>query len=87
MDCIVLLSNDTDLKTPLEIVKYRLKKKVVIITPTKSLDKPDDPILSNRSHVELKKLSTGNLNITEAHLKNSQFPITIGRVSKPKHWL
>lgn len=26
IDCIVLLSNDTDLKTPLEIVKYRLKK-------------------------------------------------------------
>ena len=34
IDCVVLLSNDTDLKTPLNFVKYRLKKKVVIITPT-----------------------------------------------------
>ena len=26
IDCIALLSNDTDLTTPLEIIKYRLKK-------------------------------------------------------------
>lgn len=35
IDCIVLLSNDTDLTTPLEFVKYRLKKKIVTITPQK----------------------------------------------------
>lgn len=86
IDCIVLLSNDTDLKTPLEIVKYRLKKKVIIITPTKSLENPNEPILSNESHIELKKLSRVNLKIEEDHLKDSQFPNTVKGISKPKHW-
>ena len=86
IDCIALLSNDTDLKTPLKIVKYRLKKKVVIITPTKSLENPGDSILCNKSHIELKKLSGVNLQIEESHLKNSQFQNTIGKISKPKHW-
>ena len=55
--CVVLLSNDTDLKTPLKFVKYRLKKKVVIITPTQRLENPGDPVLANKSHIELRKLS------------------------------
>ena len=79
IDCIVLLSNDTDLTTPLKIVKYKLKKKVVIITPTKSLENPGDPILRNRSHIELRKLSKVNLSIEEHHLKNSQFPDVVIR--------
>ena len=83
---IVLLSNDTDLKTPLEIVKYKLKKKVVIITPTKSLESLEDPIIPNRSHIELRKLSKANLSITESHLKGSLFPNVVNGISKPKGW-
>ena len=86
IDCIVLLSNDTDLKTPLKIVKYRLKKKVVIITPTKELKNPGDPILPNKSHIELRKLSQVNLSIEERHLKSSQFSDVVNGISKPKSW-
>ncbi len=80
------LSNDTDLKTPLKIVKQKLNKKVVIITPTKSLKNSSDSVLSNTAHVDLKKLSQANLQIEEKHLKNSQFPDTINKISKPKTW-
>ena len=50
IDCIVLLSNDTDIKTPLEIVKYKLKKKVVIVTPTKRL-KVRGILFTQTSHI------------------------------------
>ena len=86
IDCIVLLSNDTDLKTPLKFVKYRLKKKVVIITPIIRLDNPDEPIRSNKSHIELRKLSNVNLCIEEHHLKNSQFPDVVNGISKSQDW-
>ena len=86
IDCIVLLSNDTDLKTPLKIVKYRLKKEVIVITPPKELKNPGDPILPLKSHVELRKLSKVNLSIEERHLKNSQFPDLVAGIYKPKSW-
>ena len=86
INCIVLLSNDTDLKTPLKFAKYRLKKKVVVITPTISLKKPNDPICSNKPHIELRKLSNVNLSIEEHHLKNSQFPNIVNGIYKPKNW-
>ena len=85
-DCVVLLSNDTDLKTPLEIVKYKLKKKVIIIPPTKRLEKPGDPIYPNKPHIELRKLSKVNLSIEEHHLKSSQFPNLVNGIYKPKGW-
>ena len=86
IDCIVLLSNDTDLKTPLKFVKYRLKKKVVIITPTKKLESSDKIICPNKSHIELRKLSKVNLSIEEHHLKNSQLLLAVNGISKPKSW-
>ena len=82
----MLLSNDTDLKTPLKFVKYRLKKKVVIITPTTRLESPDELICPNKSHIELRKLSNVNLCIEEHHLKNSQFSDVVSGISKPKNW-
>lgn len=86
IDCIVLLSNDTDLKTPLNFVKYRLKKKVVVITPTRRLENSDEPICPNKSHIELRKLSNANLCIEEHHLKSSQFSDVVSGISKPKNW-
>ena len=77
----------TPSKTPLKIVKYRLKKKVVVITPTKELENPGDPIFPNRSHIELRKLSQVNLSIEEHHLKASQFPTIVSGISKPKSWV
>ena len=86
IDCVALLSNDTDLTTPLEFVKYRLKKKIVIITPTKRLENPKNSIHPNRTHIELKKLSQVNLSMKEHHLKNSQFSDVVNGVFKPKKW-
>ena len=86
IDCVVLLSNDTDLKTPLNFVKYRLKKKVVVITPTSRLENPDEPICPNKPHIELRKLSKVNLSIEENHLKNSQFSDVVNGIRKPKGW-
>ena len=79
-----MLSNDTDLKTPLKFVKYRLKKKVVVITPTRRLENPDEPICPSKSHIELKKLSKVNLSIEEHHLKASQFSNVVDGIYKPK---
>ena len=86
IDCIALLSNDTDLKTPLKFAKYKLKKKVVVITPTISLNKPNDPICLNKPHIELRKLSNVNLSIEESHLKTSQFPNMVNGIYRPKGW-
>ena len=86
IDCIALLSNDTDLTTPLEFAKYRLKKKIVIITPTKRLKNPKEPVLPNKSHIELRKLSQVNLCIKKHHLESSQFSDIINGISKPKKW-
>lgn len=86
IDCIALLSNDTDLTTPLEFVKYKLKKKIIIITSTQRLENPNDLILPAKSHIELRKLSTANLSIEEHHLKNSQFPDMVNEIYKPKSW-
>ena len=86
IDCIALLSNDTDLTTPLEIIKYRLKKKVVIITPTQRVVNLGDDLRSSKSHIELRKLSRVNLKIEEQHLKDSQFPDVVNNIRKPKSW-
>ena len=85
-DCVVLISNDTDLQTPLSIVKRKLKKKVIIITPTQDSERNSNVIQVNKAHADLKKASHTNIKITEKHLKNSQFPDKVGKVFKPKHW-
>ena len=85
--CRENISNDTDLTTPLEIVKYRLKKKIVIITPTQRVENISAPILPRKSHIELRKLSQVSLSIEEQHLKSSQFPNVVNGISKPKKWL
>ena len=86
IDCISLLSNDTDLTTPLEFIKYRLKKKVVIITPTQRVMHFGDDLHPRKSHIELRKLSRVNLKIEEHHLKDSQFPDVVNNIKKPKSW-
>ena len=86
IDCVVLISNDTDLQTPLNIAKRKLKKRVVVITPTKRLERNSNVIQVNKAHTDLKKVSHTNIKITEKHLKNSQFPDKVGKVFKPKHW-
>lgn len=81
---IVLLSNDTDLKLPLWFVRKELKKRVIVITPTEI---KKGAIVPMEAHQDLQKISNKTLSLTEAHLKNSQFPDLIDGMSKPKQWL
>ncbi|MDE0119863.1 MAG: NYN domain-containing protein [Bdellovibrionales bacterium] len=84
VDAIALLSNDTDLKLPLWFARKKLKKKVIIITPTEN---KKDLIVPMRAHQDLQKISNKTLSLTESHLKNSQFPGVVSGISKPKKWL
>ena len=83
IDSIVLLSNDTDLKLPLWFARKKLKKKVVVITPTEN---KKSSIVSMRAHQDLQKISNKTLSLTENHLKDSQFPDVVNGMSKPKSW-
>ena len=62
LDCIVLISNDTDLKTPLKYVKENFKKRVGIISPRRNI------------HIELKEASHFQKRISNRVLEQCQFP-------------
>ena len=74
-DCIVLLSNDTDLKTPLSFARNKFNKKIGIISTHKT-----------KVHSDLQKLSNFKKNITDEMLNTSLFPLKVGSVSKPDKW-
>ncbi len=80
---IVLLSNDTDLKLPLWFARKKLKKRVVVITPTET---EKGVIVPLGAHQDLQKISNKTISLTEEHLKNSQFPTVVNGISKPKSW-
>ena len=61
-DCAVLISNDTDLKTPLKYVKENLKKAVGIISPRRNI------------HIELMNVSHFQKRISNKVLEQCQFP-------------
>ena len=61
-DCAVLMSNDTDLKTPLGYIKEDLKKNVGLISPRRNI------------HIELMKASHFQKRISNRVLKQCQFP-------------
>ncbi|MCY4644507.1 MAG: NYN domain-containing protein [Bacteriovoracales bacterium] len=74
LNCIILLSNDTDLKSPLHFARRKFGKKVGVISPYE------------RVHFDLKNVSHFNKCITEQVLKESQFPLSVGKVKKPQAW-
>ena len=61
-DCAVLISNDTDLKTPLSYVKEVFKKEVGIISPRRNV------------HIELRSASHFQKRISNKVLEQCQFP-------------
>ena len=61
-DCAVLISNDTDLKTPLRYVKEELGKSVGIISPRRNI------------HIELRDVSHFQKRISNKVLEQCQFP-------------
>ena len=77
-DCAVLISNDTDLKTPLLRVKRKLKKTVGVISPYAI------------THIELQKSSHFHKTISIEAIKQCQFPERIrdakGELFCPPKW-
>ena len=61
-DCAILVSNDTDLKTPLKYVKENFKKSVGIISPRRNI------------HIELRDASSFQKRISNKVLEQCQFP-------------
>ena len=81
---IVQLSNDTDLKLPLWFARKKLKKRVIVITPT---GKETRSIIPLEAHQDLQKISNKTISLTKEHLKNSRFPNMVKGISKPKSWV
>lgn len=80
-DCAVVISNDSDLATPIEIVTQRCKKPVKVINPGK-------PLYASK---KLARVSTSNfITIHPWVYAKSQLPPTltdaIGTFTKPSRW-
>jgi len=80
-DCAVVISNDSDLATPIEIVTQRCKKPVKVINPGK-------PLYASK---KLARVSTSNfITIHPWVYAKSQLPPTltdaIGTFTKPPRW-
>ncbi len=78
-ECAALISNDTDLVTPLLRIKYNLEKLVVVISPY------------GKVHVDLKKASHYSKGIKNNNIfQKSQFPLKLnvsGRaIHCPREW-
>lgn len=77
-DCAVLITNDSDLREPVELVRHKLGKKVGIVNPQKY------------PAVALTKVATFIKTIRTGVLKASQFPDDLsdarGQFSKPAGW-
>ena len=81
-DCVVLLSNDSDLTRSLEIAKNDGKKLITVITPISESDK--QKVFSSK---RLKKASDFLFSyISNNVLKKSQFPVEVSGIKKPKDW-
>ena len=78
-DCAVILSNDSDLFTPLEMVKKEFKKKIGLITPNKH---PSRHLMKIADFVKPIR--------SKALLKACQFPEKLrdnrGEFKKPTSW-
>lgn len=61
IDCVVLVSNDTDLKPPLKFARYCLGKRVGILSPAKE------------TQPHLKRLANFSKIITEKDIRDAQF--------------
>ena len=77
-DCAVIVSNDSDLFTPMEMVKNKFKKKVDIICP------------HSKKSAKLCQIADYITRIKKSDLKNSQFPERLkdsrGEFRKPSAW-
>ncbi|MGI9548464.1 MAG: hypothetical protein ACR2M7_00570 [Bdellovibrionales bacterium] len=77
-ECAVLISNDTDLKTPIKFVKNKLKKEIGILSTQKNIHKDLEDIADFCKRIKFKAL------------KNCPFPIEMkdkrGQGYCPEEW-
>ena len=82
----VVISNDSDLALPIEMVRDKLNFSVGVVNPNPINTKTK----RNPTPVELQKAATFLRRIRLNALKNSQFPMTltdsVGNFSKPSTW-
>ena len=75
----VVISNDSDLATPMRYVRDELQLKVSVVNPS-----------STTTHHDLKDAATYVKRLRKTHLRQSQFPHTFrdrnGTVTKPQSW-
>ena len=81
-DTAIIVSNDSDLTTPIEMVVSRLGKRVITV----------NPYLANRQSSELRRAATRTIpQINASVLRASQFPNTLtdarGRFTRPRFWV
>lgn len=80
-DTAIVVSNDSDLTTPIEIVVSRLGKTVIAVNPYRA----------NRQISELRRAASRFVpQINASVLRSSQFPNTLtdarGRFTRPRTW-
>ena len=81
-DVPILISNDSDLSTPLKIIKTVFKKPIGLITPDTN---------KKMAVQDLKKYASFHKGISEIQLQQSQFPRVMtdkeGSFYRPKQWV
>ncbi|HEX7481013.1 MAG TPA: NYN domain-containing protein [Polyangiales bacterium] len=81
-DQTVLISNDSDLKLPVQLLKDELKKHVLVIAPTTNPGR--------RPSVDLRGAASAMRELRAGPLSASQFPVTLtdahGTIHKPPQW-
>ena len=78
----ILLSNDSDISTPLKLIKISFKRPIGLITPYED---------KNDAVNDLKKYASFHKGISEDQLKQNQFPKEMkdhqGAFHCPKEWI
>ena len=76
----IVVSNDSDLALPIEMVRTKLHLKIGVVNPDSK----------NSSHRDLVAASTFVKRLWPSHLRSSQFPISfgdrVGTITKPPSW-
>ena len=74
VECVVLLSNDSDLVMPLYLARKKLGKLVIVVSP-------------HETQGALRKVARVNRSITDDMLRDCQFPDKVGNITKPVKWM
>ena len=73
IDCVALLSNDTDLMLPLKMARKKFNKKICLISP-------------RHTHADLEREANFKIRIHNRDITSCQFPDVVGRIHKPPAW-